>query len=176
MKTLCIEIMEKKNFIEFVERIENKGPVGKAFIQLLKTGWIVIKHLGLVFKSLYVLAKECYIWIAKARVKYLGPVVSLSVELFIFAMILFVTVMYYKSKIVILQDKMNVLGYEIEKKVEQQQLSRGIDMYMVGMHDGIDSMKREDARVKAIEEKKRARWLQKQKEQQQNNDSIRSNT
>ena len=48
--------MEKKNFIEFVERIENKGPVGKAFIQLLKTGWIVIKHLGLVFKSLYVLA------------------------------------------------------------------------------------------------------------------------
>ena len=133
MKTLCIEIMEKKNFIEFVERIENKGPVGKAFIQLFRTGWIVIKHLGLVFKSLYVLAKECYIWIAKARVKYLGPVVSLSVELFIFAMILFVTVMYYKSKIVILQDKMNVLGYEIEKKVEQQQLSRGIDMYMVGM-------------------------------------------
>ena len=49
-------------------------------------------------------------------------------------------------------------------------------MYMVGMHDGIDSMKREDARVKAIEEKRRARWLQKQKEQQQNNDSIRSNT
>ena len=84
--------------------------------------------------------------------------------------------MYYKSKIVILQDKMNVLSYEIEKKVEQQQLSKGIDMYMVGMHDGIDSMKREDARVKAIEEKKRARWLQKQKEQQQNNDSIRSNT
>ena len=37
-------------------------------------------------------------------------------------------------------------------------------------------MKREDARVKAIEEKRRARWLQKQKEQQQNNDSIRSNT
>ena len=44
MKTLCIEIMEKKNFIESVEKIENKGPVGKPFLQLLKKGCIVIKN------------------------------------------------------------------------------------------------------------------------------------
>lgn len=167
--------MEKKNFIEFVERIENNGPVGKAFIQLLKTGWIVVKHVGLLFKSLYDLAKECYIWFAHARIKYCGPVHSLTAGLFIYSLILTVVIVYYKSELAMAHDQLDVQHYKIEKELEQRQLDSGIDMYRVGVNDGIDSMRRENKRQLDLEQERKARWAAKQKELQRN-DSIKSNS